>query len=243
MPHGRAAAEVAPRNRTTMQTVCLNTVHPGAALQARQQAGCGAAPLLLLLLTLSPRSMNLTATSSFVTLFLISLATPKLPEPMSRICKTSRGKGCVACQHRTTLGLAYTCREAAGMCVQGLVQNQSSRNQARSWLPPGAALCSAGPLCCAGCAGSTTLCQLCGTDRPKCSDTACITHKLKLFRHPGFRLRAAAVTKSTWGTRSCTQWSRGAESSRETMCLLCVVCSLLNPFASEDWVQFGTNPW
>ena len=45
-------------------------------------------PLLLLssLLTLSPRSINFTATSSPVALSRISLATPKLPEPMSLIC-------------------------------------------------------------------------------------------------------------------------------------------------------------
>jgi hypothetical protein len=42
-------------------------------------------PLLLSLLTLSPRSINLTATSSPVALSRISLATPKLPEPMSLI--------------------------------------------------------------------------------------------------------------------------------------------------------------
>ena len=41
--------------------------------------------LSLLPLTLSPRSMNLTATSSPVALSRISLATPKLPEPMSLI--------------------------------------------------------------------------------------------------------------------------------------------------------------
>ena len=35
-------------------------------------------------LTFSPRSMYLTATSSLVTLSLISLATPKFPDPMSR---------------------------------------------------------------------------------------------------------------------------------------------------------------
>lgn len=39
-----------------------------------------------MILTLSPRSMNFTATSSFVVLSLISLAMPKLPLPMSRIC-------------------------------------------------------------------------------------------------------------------------------------------------------------
>lgn len=38
--------------------------------------------------TLSPRSMNLTATSSDDCLSRISLATPKLPLPISRICKT-----------------------------------------------------------------------------------------------------------------------------------------------------------
>jgi hypothetical protein len=41
----------------------------------------------------------LTAISSFVTLFLISFATPKLPEPMSRICSTaSMGQQCVSQQ-------------------------------------------------------------------------------------------------------------------------------------------------
>jgi hypothetical protein len=40
--------------------------------------------------TRSPRSMYLTATSSLVALLRISLATPKLPEPMSRICKHGR---------------------------------------------------------------------------------------------------------------------------------------------------------
>ena len=39
-------------------------------------------------LTFSPRSMNLTATSSLVVLSRISFATPKFPLPMSRICKT-----------------------------------------------------------------------------------------------------------------------------------------------------------
>jgi hypothetical protein len=44
------------------------------------------------LLTLSPRCMNLTATSSLVCLSRINLATPKLPLPMSRICQTGASR-------------------------------------------------------------------------------------------------------------------------------------------------------
>jgi hypothetical protein len=53
-------------------------------------------------LTRSPRSMNFTATSSLVTLLRISLATPKLPEPMSRICGV--GVGVAGCRKLSTGG-------------------------------------------------------------------------------------------------------------------------------------------
>lgn len=43
--------------------------------------------------TLSPRSMNFTATISPVCLSRISLATPKLPLPMSRICTAHESAG------------------------------------------------------------------------------------------------------------------------------------------------------
>jgi hypothetical protein len=81
-------------------------------------------------LTLSPLSMNLTATSSFVNLFLISLATPKLPEPMSRICSPVQ----IGCQHIGYRKARCDCSASKDRCIHAIAatgfQQSCGRHQA-----------------------------------------------------------------------------------------------------------------
>ena len=80
-------------------------LHVLVNLQASAASGPGLQHVLRRLpalhsLTLSPRSMNLTATSSLDCRSRMSLATPKLPLPMSRIC---------AGEHRESAPCAAEC--------------------------------------------------------------------------------------------------------------------------------------